>query len=296
MKNLSVIFLLVIFFFSLVFAAYITAFSLYFSQNRLIETTIRLSRMTFQREVKVSRISFSPFGRFRVRSFSMAVKGGFENGTLISINKIFAKVNLLKLMRRELIAEKLLADGINIKLNYENGRQFDYESFFSNVKFVFIHDGRRTGFLKKIKINNMAIQNANVDLPLGRGNVKFKNIALMSDLFESGNDFSGCISFDFEFKNRQYPASLKFVYDSISKRINISQLQCEGFLLSTDGVINLLENGKVSLDFNVSANEDFFVNVLQEITGNNYLGNVINVSSEIIENVTVSYMNENDAV
>jgi hypothetical protein len=224
----------------------------------------------------------------------MAAKGGFENGTLISINKVFARVRLSKLMRRELVADEFSADGINIKLNYENRRKFDYEAFFTNVKFVVLHDGHRSGLLKRIEINNIVIQNANVDLSLDRGNVKFKNIVLTSDLFEGGNDFSGSVLFDFEFKNRQYPASFKFAYDSISKRINISQLQCEGFLLSADGVINLLENGRVSLEFNVSAGEDFFVNVLKEITGNNYLNNV-NVSSEIIENVNVSYMNENDA-
>ena len=290
MKNLSVISLLVILFFALTFAAYIIAFKLYFSSNRLINSTKHLSRMTFQREIKVSGMSFSPFGLFNMRSFSMAAKGGFQNGSLIGINKMSAGVNLLKLMRRELIAGDLFVDGINIKLNYENSKKFDYESFFSNVKLIFMQGGKRIGLIKKIEINNIIIQNANVDLLLDRGNVKFKNIVLMSDLFESVDNFSGDISFDFEFQNRQHSASLKFqgYQGDTLTTLNISELQCKEFLLNAYGNINFLENGKISLDFNASAAELFFTGILEKITGVNYLKDAA-VSSEIIEDIKISY-------
>jgi hypothetical protein len=244
--------------------------------------------MTFQRDVNVSGMSFSPFGAFNVRSFAMAAKGGFKNGSLLGINKIFADVKLSKLIRRELYVNEFFVDGINLKLNYENGRKFDYESFFSNVKFIFMQEGKRIGIVKKIEINNIILQNANIDMNIDNGNIKFKNIVLMSALFDSGSEFNGDISFDFEFKDRQYNAVLKFVYDNVSNNINIVEIRCKDFLLNATGNIGLLENGRISLDFNVSAGKDFFVNILNKITGGNYLKE-IDSSSEIIENVNVVY-------
>ncbi|MCL2145222.1 MAG: hypothetical protein FWH43_07020 [Endomicrobia bacterium] len=289
MKNVSVIFFLVILFFILVFAGYIIAFKLYFSSDRLINKTKHLARMTFQRDVNVSGMSFSPFGTFNSRSFSMAARGSFEKGTLININKMSAKINLVKLFRRELHAGEFFIDGMNIMLNYENNKKFDYAAFFSNLQFIFMREGKRVGILKKIEIKNIDIQNANVFLRLDRGNVKFANIALMSRQFGIDDNFSGDISFDFEFKGRQYGAVLKFEYDNVSNEIKIPQLRCEELMLTADGNIGLLENGRISLDFNVSAAEPFFTGILEKITGNNYLENSI-TSSEIIENVKVRVM------
>lgn len=293
MKNLSIILLLVVLLFGMVFAAYIIAFKSYFSSNKLIGATKHLSRMTFQRDVKVSDMSFSPFGTFKMRSFSMAAKGGFDNGTLIGINKIIANIKPTKLIKRELYIRELSVDGINLRLNYENKRKFDYVLFFSNARFILMEKGKRIGLMKKVEIKNITIKNVSIDLMLDAGKIEFKNLVLMSEIFDSGNNFDGDISFDFEFNNKQYKAFAKFNYDTQEDQINISDLTCKEFSLSANGKISFLDRGRIALDFIASADRSFFDDFLSVVTGENYLEN-IKTSSQKIENIKIFYSNGTD--
>lgn len=271
MKNIFVIISLVILFFALVFSAYIAGFNLYFSSSRLNNSAKRLSRMIFQRDVKVSGISFSPFGSFKARSFIMAAKGGFDNGVQLSVNKVEAKINLKKLLRREFCAEELFIDGLNLNLNYERGRKFNYGIFFSNIQYILMKGGGGAGLLKGAEIKNMEINNASVDLLTDRGVFKFKNISLLSGTLESGGNFDGNIYFDFEHGGKRHNANFKFNYNPKLREISFSEFKCEELSLYAVGNIVLLDNGEVSLFFKIDGNEEFFDGVLKNVVGRDYL-------------------------
>lgn len=288
MKNIFVIISLVILFFALVFSAYIAGFNLYFSSSRLNNSTKRLSRMIFQRDVKISGMSFSPFGSFKARSFIMASKGGFDNGVQLSINKVEAKINLKKLLRREFSAEDLFIDGLNLNLNYERGRKFNYGIFFSNIQYVLMKDGDRTGLLKGAEIKNMEISNASVDLLTDRGVLKFKNISLLSGTLESGGNFDGNVYFDFEYGGKRYNANFKFNYNSKLREINFSEFKCEELSLYAVGNIVLLDNGESSLYFKIDGNRELFDGVFKNVVGSDYL-RYNDSSSEQMSEIEVEY-------
>jgi hypothetical protein len=291
MKNIIIIFLLVFLFFGMVFAAYITAFKMYFTSERLTGRAKQLTRMTFQRDITVSKIALHPFGFLKVQNFAMAAKGGFKNGTLISVDKITSKIMLLNLIRREIVLKNFYIDGVNLRLNYENKRKFDYDSFFSNLKFVFMQSGKRMGIVKKIEILPVFLNNGTVNLFVDAGNIKFNKIVLTSAMFGSKADFEGDVVFEFEFDGAAYPSSFKFAYNNEARVLRITEFTCEKFLLKANGVIGFLERGKISLNFDAVGSNVFFENVLKKITGGLCI-NDADLSSGDMKSVNIFYSNE----
>lgn len=289
MKNVIIIFLLVALFFSLVFGIYVAGFKYYFRSDRMIKQTKRIARMTFQREANAAKINLSPFGALNVNSFAMAARGGFDAGTTLSVNSLSAKINIIKLLSRELIINNVHIKGINVHLNYENGRKFNYSDFFSNVKYVFMQKAKRQGLLKKVEINSVLIDESNVNLKTDYGLMKFKNIVLSSQAFDMEEPFLGRALFVFEWRAINAETSAAFRYDRENKIIYVEDLVCENLSFSADGKIKLLDGGLVEIEYVVKINKKLYATVLRSIAGFAPDDLITKISAALDDDIIISY-------
>ncbi|MDR1196420.1 MAG: hypothetical protein LBL00_08095 [Endomicrobium sp.] len=286
MKNILIIFLLVVLFFLLIFAAYIIGFKLYFNSGSLAKQTNHIVRMIFQRDSAVSKIKISPFGRLGIESFNMAQRGGFENGTLLSVKSASAKADMRKLFRKELLIKDIHVRGININLDYSSGK-FNYY-FFSNVRYLFMNKFAKYGMIKSVEARSILLDEAEIVLKLKYGTIKFKNIVLFSEVFNRENVFGATVSFDFETGGVSSSASFKFSYDSSEKTIYINDFINEEFSLSGEGKIELLENGKTGFEYTAKINKEKFQEILSLIYGDPYHAG-INSRPHGTEEIIISY-------
>ena len=289
MKNIIIIFSLVALFFALTFGIYIAGFKYYFSSDRMIKHTKRIVRMTFQREANISKINLSPFGSFKVNAFAMAAKGGFDSGTVFSLSSISAKVNILKLFRREIVVEGVSIKGINIYLNYENGRKFNYSNFFSNVKYVFMSKSKKHGLLRKAEINSILIAGSNVELKTDYGLMKFKDMAIESESFKLDETFAGKGTFVFEWGAIKAKASAVFRYDRENKIIYFENIVSDELFLSADGKIKLLESGYVDTEYVLKIKKSSYDNIIKNILGFASDGVAADSGSNIDDDIIISY-------
>jgi len=288
MKNILIIISFVILFFLILFGLYVAAFKIFFSSPRLIKQTKQLSRMIFQREVSVADMSLSPFGTFKVKDFSMAVRGGFSAGAMIKIGSVSSSVDVLKLFRREIIINRFDVSGVELNLNYENKRKFNYDNFFSNVKYIFMQSGARQGIIKTIELHRANIENANVYVMTDYGKLEFKNIKLETDILNGASSFDGSVSFDFSYKGINASAAFKFSFNKTERIIYIKDFVCKDFMISADGNINLLDDGSAELEFVAKINKDSYARILKNIFNTDFPFNEI-IRNPFDEDIIINY-------
>lgn len=265
MKNLGIIFTIVCVLFGLLFGAYIIVFKLYFSSDRLSNQSQRIVKMIFQRDSKLSDISLSPFGKFKMQDFSISARKGFSSGVLMSAENISSEIAVLNLLKRELLFTNLNIEGLKINLNYENKRKFNYKDFFANVKYLFYSKASRQGIIKKAEIENIKISSSEVNLKLDQGLIKFTDINLSSGGLYEGEDFSGKVNFKFYFKDIESSAEFDFNYEKENEVINISDFQCEDFSLFAEGKIFLSESGSIDISYTAKINKEKYLNLLGKL-------------------------------
>jgi hypothetical protein len=241
--------------------------------------------MIFQRDSIISKIKISPFGKISVESFSMAQRGGFDKGTLLSIKSVSAHVDIQRLFRREFLIKDIHARRINIDLDYSSGN-FNYY-FFSNVKYIFMNKFSGYGMIKSVKAHSILLDDAEVALKLKSGMVKFKNIVLFSEVFNHGNTFEGTGTFDFEFNVLSSSASFRFSYNKEEQIIYISDFISPSLSFSAEGKIKF-KDGKADLEYTVKINKEKFPTILSLIPGIQYSA-VANAPSDGAEEIIISY-------
>jgi hypothetical protein len=264
LKNFLIIVLLVICFFALTAAAYFIGFKFYFSSDKLIKRTHRIIRMTFQRDSEISKINLSPLGNLSVSSFSMSQKGGFKNGTTLSVKSIGSKTSLAKLFKRELALKPFEISEAVLNLNYVGARKFDYKSFFDNVKYIFYERSAKHGIIRSAEIQDISIVNSSLNLKLGFGQMSFSNIALKIDKIDFGDTISGSGSFDFSFKKIKTNASFNFKYKAVDSLIEIQNLICKDFNVSADVKIKLNSDGSASTEYTARINKQKLLDALKD--------------------------------
>ena len=288
MKNIFIIISFVILFFLILFGIYVAAFKMFFSSPRLIKQTKQLSRMIFQREVSVADISLSPFGAFKVKDFAMAARGGFGAGTMIKVDAVSSNTDVLKLLRREIIINKFDINGVDLNLNYANKRKFNYDNFFSNVKYIFMQNGARQGIIKNIELRRANIENANVYVMTDYGKLEFKNIKLETGSLNEANNFDGGASFDFSYKGINTSATFKFSFNKTERILYIKDFVCKDFMISADGNINFLDDGSAELEFVARINKDSYVQILKNIFNTDFPFNEV-IKNPFDEDIIINY-------
>ncbi len=248
-KNLFVIFLLVILFFGMVFAAYLIGFKLYFNSGKLSRMAKKTIRTTFQREATIAKITISPFGTLKIDSFAMAAKGGFGKGTVFSFNSMESKINIIQMFRRQFMIDDTYIDGIKLNLNYENHRKFNYANFFANVKYLKMNSGAKQGLFKKIELKNIRTDNGSVKVKTDSGEFVFKNISIHSNMFNLENNFTGKVSFDFAYGSFASSADCDFEWSKNDNIIFVNNLVTRNNEISAEGKIKLLQDGSADLEY-----------------------------------------------
>ena len=267
MKKIIVVFLLLVLFLVLLFGIYIAGFKYCFSSKRTIKHSKEIIKTAFQRESNISKIKISPFGSININTFAMSAQGGFDSGTVFSLNSLSSKIEILKLFSRELVISNMDIKGVNVHLNYENNRKFNYSNFFSNARSIFMHKVKKHGFLKRGEINSILIEDSNVDLKTDYGLMRFKNLVLKSGRFNLEEPFTGSINFIFEWRGINANVSASFRYDGEKRIIFVENVLCEEFSLSADGKIILLDTGFVDVEYVLKVNKKLYEGIIRDIMG-----------------------------
>ncbi|MCL2334951.1 MAG: hypothetical protein FWC57_02685 [Endomicrobia bacterium] len=288
MKNILIIISFVILFFLLLFGLYVAAFKIFFSSPRMINQTKRIARMAFQRDVSAADISLSPFGALKVKDFSMAARGGFSAGTLIKAGSLAANIKILRLFSREIIIDSLEISGVDLHLNYENKRKFDYGSFFSNIGYLFMQDGSHQGIVRNVELRRAKTENANVYVMTDYGRLEFKNVKLEIELLDDTKDFAGSASLDFSYKGINTPVTFNFTFNKTQRVIYIKDFVCKDFMISADGNINLLDDGSAELEFVAKINKNSYVQILKNIFNTDFPFNEI-IQNPLDEDMIITY-------
>ncbi|MDR2191941.1 MAG: hypothetical protein LBO62_03575 [Endomicrobium sp.] len=287
MKNILIIILLVISFFILVFAAYCVGFKIYFSSDRIVKKTQRLVKMTFQRDSEIAKADLSPLGNFSLSSFAMAQKGGFKTGTTFSVETVNSKVELAKLLKRELIFKPFEVSGIVLNLNYSGKRKFDYKSFFGNVKYIFYGKSAKHGLIRSAEINDISIINSNFNLKSDLGEMNFSNITLKIARLDFSDKISGTGSFEFSFDKIKTNAEFNFVYKAQDSVIEIQNFICKDFNVSADAKIKLNADGSVSTEYIARINKQKLLDALKDFP---VYANIIQLAyPEVIDEIILIY-------
>ncbi|MCL2799560.1 MAG: hypothetical protein FWD54_04745 [Endomicrobia bacterium] len=291
MKNLVIIFFLVLLLFGFVFCAYLLAFNAYFSNDRLAKETKRITRMLFQRENDVSLVSLSPFGRFNLKDYSIAAKGGFKSGTLVSINSAAAKISVLKMLRRDFYVENVYVKGVNLNLDYGKNNKTGYAGLFSNLKYLFMGKSLKQGLIKSFEIRSVFIDESKVNLKFNLFEIDFKNVILKSDGFDNEDNFNGKISFDYEIVSGygivvfSGSGSLSFKYNNSVKTIYIRDFLSPELSLSAEGEIKFLEEGELEVSYVAKINKTKLRDIISNYTG----FNIETESDDIDEEIIITY-------
>jgi hypothetical protein len=243
--------------------------------------------MTFQRESRIGKINFSPFGKFNLDSFEMAKRGGFKNGLQISVKSVNSKIALAKLLKRELRADFLNIDGIELNLDYSSKKKFDHLSFFSNVKYLFINKSAKQGLIKNIEITNIIFSSGTLKLKLDGGEFVFSDIVLRSSRFDVFGEFSGNISFKISFKKILTDVSFDFTYDKENSVIKINNLVCADYGAYGDGKILLLDDGSVSLEYAVKINKGKYFDIMGVVVGADFSSPLF--QSGLADDIIIAY-------
>jgi hypothetical protein len=267
MKNIFVILLLAAAFFLASVCTYFVVFKIYFASAKLANKTERIVRMTFQRESRVGKIKFSPFGKFGIDSFEMANRGGFKNGGQFSVKSVNSKIALSKLFKRELYVDFLNIDGAELNLDYSSRKKFDYLSFFGNVKYLFMKKSAKHGLIRSVEITNILLSGGTLNLKLDAGKFIFSDIVLTSDYFDISGGFFGKASCGISFNKIRAAASFDFAYDKENSVIKINNFICSDYNIHADGKIILFDDGSVSLEYTAKINGGSYLELLAAVAG-----------------------------
>ena len=291
MKNLIIIFFLVLFLLGFMFCAYFFAFNAYFSNGRLAKETKRITRMLFQRDSGVSLVSLSPFGAFSMKDYSIAAKGGFKSGTLASVNSVTAKLSVLKMLRRDFYVESVYAKGVALNLDYGKNNKTGYANLFSNLKYLFLGKTVRQGLIKSFGIRSVFIDESKVNLKFNLFEIDFQNVILKSDGFDDEDNFNGKISFDYEIVSGydvvvfSGSGSLLFKYNNSVKTIYVRDFLSPELSLSADGEVRFSGDGEAEVSYVAKISKTKLRNIIL-----NYTGLDVEIENDDIdEEIIISY-------
>jgi hypothetical protein len=76
---------------------YFAVLTVYFNSRKLSKQIKSFASVLIEREMRLPKISFSPFGRFTMKGFELSDKNDFRCGVFMSVNHISARVSVLKL-------------------------------------------------------------------------------------------------------------------------------------------------------------------------------------------------------
>jgi ribosomal protein S8 len=98
----------------------------------------------------------------------------------------------LKLLKADIIVNDVHIDGLIVRLNYENKREFNYIELYDDIKKTFLEKYAKYGFIRNIEMCSIAIENRSIRLKLDLGNIELNKIVLKSSLFDCHNSrFTG---------------------------------------------------------------------------------------------------------
>ncbi|MDR3124347.1 MAG: hypothetical protein LBU10_00470 [Endomicrobium sp.] len=287
--NLKKIFIVLTVIITSAFLLYFVIFTLCFNNASLLNKTKNIITILTQKKVRISKVSCSPFGNFKISNFNLSNMGGFDNGVLLSIDNLFVRISMFKLLRAHFIANDFYINGFRLNLNFENKKKFNCFEFYKNIKTNFNQHYARYSFIKKMEIKYIFIENGIINLKLDLGHIKIYNIVLDSNVFNyESNYFKGSMFFNFKLGNVQTETSCDFDYDKATKTLRVTGFKCEDLSLYAEGVVRFLENGDTTIEYSAKINRSKYKNLVYTLTGINPInGNSIND----IEDVVIYYPN-----
>lgn len=215
--------------------------------------------------------------------------GGFDNGVLLSIDNLFVRITMFKLLRAHFIANDFYINGFRLNLNFENKKKFNYFELYKDIKTNFNQQYARYAFIKKMEVKYIFIDNGIVNLNLDLGHVKIYNVVLHSNVFNyESNYFKGSMSFNFKLGKVQAETSCDFAYDKAAKTLRVKDFKCEDLSLYAEGTVRFLENGDTTIEYSAKINKSKYKAFIYNLTGIN----PINVNSiNDLEDVVIYYPN-----
>jgi hypothetical protein len=249
---------------------YFIIFILCFNNTVVLNKTRNFITTLTQREVAISKVFCSLFGDFKISGLKLSNLGGFDNGIFLSVKKFSIKISVIKFLKAYLMANEFQVDGFEINLNFENKRKFNYQEFYKEIKNNFNKQYTKYRFIRKVEIKYIFIKNGVINLKLDLGNIKIYDILLRSNEFAYPNDyFKGTLSFNFKLGNFKTKATCEFNYDKLNKTLRIKDFKCEDLSLYGEGIINFLDSGEVSLEYNAKINKLKYENLIYNLIGVN---------------------------
>jgi hypothetical protein len=264
MKKILRILFRLICFLVLAFAVYFAGFKFYFSSGKLIARTKRVVKTAFQRDAEISTMKLSPLGEISISSLSISQKGGFKNGTELSVKSVESKALPAKLLTREIVLKPFEISDAVLNLNFSDSRKFNYKSSFERAKYVFYETSAKHGLIRSAEIQDFSLLNASVVLKLDYGEMLFSNITLKISKIDFSDTISGSGSFDFSFKKVKTNASFDFKYKKRDSVIEIQNLICRDFNVSADAKIKFNPDGSVSPEYSARINKQKLLDVLKD--------------------------------
>ncbi|MDR1695170.1 MAG: hypothetical protein LBR69_00845 [Endomicrobium sp.] len=260
MKNIIIIFFVVLLFFGLTFCAYWISFHAYFNGGKLSKGTKRITRMLFQRDSDAALVSLSPLGMFSMRNYSVAERGGFKHGTLVSINSVTAKLSIIKILRRDFYIENINAKGINVNLDFGKKNKAGYVDLFANLQYLFVNKSLKYGMVRKLEVNSVSVDESSINLKFDSAEINFKDITLKSGGFSNEDNFKGNVSFSYEIMSDgenifSGNGSLSFEYDNAVKTVYIKDFLSPDISLSADGEVKFSQDGSLKLSYVAKINK-----------------------------------------
>jgi hypothetical protein len=83
-------------------AIYSAVLTVYFNRGKFSKQIKSFDSVLTEREMRLSKTSFSPFGKFTMKGFKLSDKNDFKCGAFMSVNHMSARVSILKLLKEDL--------------------------------------------------------------------------------------------------------------------------------------------------------------------------------------------------